>query len=293
MILGNISLEEAENYLNQLEQLAEEIEYARREFRNRLERYQRETTPQTRVDLQSSIAHFQKHIRPVAIQQRVSERRFIGPSDTLEIGIDQEWQAYEFRQLFHGLDYLHKVYALRTKLSRESPDLRLSREMTRSQVFRYALLYYYFAPHEELQVRSIQFSSPGSISVEGLGDAIRELKELFHYIVTFQFVKGFVDLYDHFKYDRPIERTEKRMKLKELIRREQSQERRFALEELGEYKEFLEKMNGIADLAIELDKKGLARGVLVEEAAIKSIAMLHRLSFDEQKVKFGRQVRDG
>ncbi|MEW6621237.1 MAG: hypothetical protein AB1422_18225 [bacterium] len=163
----------------------------------------------------------------------------------------------------------------------------MTREMTRSQVYRYALLYYYLAPYEELRVKSVQFASPGSISLEGLGDAIRELKDLFHYIVTFQFVKDFVDLYDHFKYDRPIERAEKRMKLKELVRREQSQERSFAMQELGEYKEFLEKMNQIADLTIELDKKGLARGVLVEEIAIKSISMLHRLGFDEQKIRFG------
>ncbi|MEW6621236.1 MAG: hypothetical protein AB1422_18220, partial [bacterium] len=98
-----ISLEEAESYLRQLDQFVEEIEYARHEFRSRLDRYQRETTPETRVDLQSSIAYFEKHIRPLVIQQRVPERHFVTPADTLEFGIDESGRDMNFVNSFMAL----------------------------------------------------------------------------------------------------------------------------------------------------------------------------------------------
>jgi hypothetical protein len=288
MILGNLSLQEAERYLNQLDSLAAEIEHARQSFRNRLEIYRQAPNPQTEVDLQSSIAYFEKHIRPVIVEQQVTERRFSEPYDTLVVGIDQEWQAYEFRQLFQGLDYLNKVYVIRTKLIKQVPELRLHREMTRSEIYRYSLLYYYLSPHEELRVKSVQFASPGSINLEGLGDVIREVRELFHYIITFQFVKGFFDLYDYFKYQRPITQAERRMRLKELVQQEQSQDRKFANEQLEDYRQFLKKMNEIADLVAQLDKKGLARGSIVEETLMNSMSLLHRLGFEKRKVKIGK-----
>lgn len=285
MSLNDVRLVEAEAYLRQLEQLTEQIGYAHYEFRDRLERYRSEPNPINRTALQSSIAYFEKYIQPLFISQSTPQRQFNVPSATLVVGIDQEWQANEFRQLFHGVDYLNKIYVLRAKLLREAPDLRLSREMTRSRVYRDARLYYYLASSEELRVRSVQFASPGSVSFDGLGDVIRELRETLHYVVTFQFVKGFVDLYDHFRYERPIQQAERRMKLKEVIQIEQSQQRKTAIQNLEDYRAFLTKMNEVADLAVELDRKGLARGIIVEEMAIKSISMLHRLGFEEQKVK--------
>ena len=285
MALGDVSLEEAEKYLKQLEELSKEIEYARSRFVEHIERYRHYKNVDSRIDLQSSIAYFEKNIQPVIARQQVPERRFTDSFETLLLGIDDEWQAYEFRQLFQGLDYLNKLFVIRYKLTKDAPDLRLNRGITRSQVARYSPLHYYLTSYEELHVRSVQYASPGSINFEGLATAIHELKDLVSYIFTFQFVKGFVDLYDHFKYDRQIDRAEKRLRLKELIRREQSQERKFAAEDLDEYKKFLEKMNEIADLATQLENKGLAKAITIEETAMNSISLLSRLGFDEQKVK--------
>lgn len=285
MSLNDVSIPEAEGYLHQLDELAEQIKYAQFELRERLEQYRRDPNPVNRTNIQSSIAWFEKYIQPILVQPSIAERRLNAPTDTLLLGIDQEWDAYEFRQLFHGIDYLNKIYVLRAKLFRDSPDLRLNREMTRSQVYRQARLYYYLAPYEELRVRSVQFASPGSVNFEGLGDAIREVRETLHYVISFQFVKGFVDLYDYFRYERPVQQAERRMKLKELLQREQAQQPRIAVEQVEAYAAFLVEMNKIADLAIELDRKGLARGLMVEEMAIRSISMLHHLGFEEQKVK--------
>lgn len=285
MSLNDVRISEAERYLRQLDELAEQIRYAQYEFRERLEQYRRDPNPVNKTNIQSSIAWVEKYIQPILVQPSIAERRLNAPTDTLLLGIDQEWDAYEFRQLFHGIDYLNKIYVLRTKLFRDSPDLRLNREMTRSQVYRQARLYYYLAPYEELRVRSVQFASPGSVNFEGLGDAIREVRETLHYVISFQFVKGFVDLYDYFRYERPVQQAERRMKLKELLQREQSQQPRIAVEQVEAYAAFLVEMNKIADLALELDRKGLARGLMVEEMAIRSISMLHRLGFEEQKVK--------
>jgi hypothetical protein len=285
MAINDLTLREAEKYLARFERLRNEIDYGYEEFRRRLDFYRQSPNPQSSVDLESSIAFYEKHIRPFVVEKRIVEKHYTDPRDILEIGIAQDWQAYEFRQLFQGVDYLNKLFAVRFKLTRESPDLRLRREMTRSRVFRHAELYYYLAPHEELHVKSVQFASPGSVNLEGIAVIVKEIRELLHYVFTCQFVKGFVDQVDYFRFDRPIQNAEKRMKLKEVVRQEQMQDRKFAVEDMEDYRKFLEKANQIADLATQLDQKGLARGTIVEEAFMRSLSQLHRLGFEEQKAK--------
>jgi hypothetical protein len=285
MAINNLTLREAEVYLTRFERLRDEINYAYEEFRRRFDFYRQAPNPQNSVDLESSIAFFEKHIKPFLSEKRTFDRHYSDPREVLEIGISQDWQAYEFRQLFQGVDYLNKLFAVRYKLTREAPDLRLRREMTRSHVFRYAELYYYLAPHEELHVRSIEFASPGSINFEGISGVVKEVRELLNYVFTFQFVKGFADVVDYFRFDRPIQNAEKRMRLKEVVRQEQMQDRKFAVEDMEDYRKFLEKVNQVADLATQLDQKGLARGVIVEEAFMRSLSQLHRLGFEEQKAK--------
>lgn len=285
MAINKLTLREAEEYLTRFERLRDEINYAYEEFHRRFDFYRQAPNPQNSVDLESSIAFFEKHIKPLLSEKRTLDRHFSDLREILEIGIIKDWQAYEFRQLFQGIDYLNKLFAVRYKLTRDAPDLRLRREMTRSHVFRHAELYYYLAPHEELHVRSIEFASPGSINFEGIAGVVKEVRELLNYVFTFQFVKGFADVVDHFRFDRPIQNTEKRMRLKEVVRQEQMQDRKFAVEDMEDYRKFLEKVNQVADLATQLDQKGLARGEIVEEAFMRSLSQLHRLGFEEQKAK--------
>lgn len=286
MISGNVPVSQIEEYLQELEGLRKQIDFLHTEINERLQQYRRSPGDEINtIILQGYIAYFERFIQPTLIKKDSSQKRYTEPSRRLTLSIDHDWRSYEFRQLFQGIDTLNKIFVLKTKLRKESPDLRIRQEMTRSRVYRYAQLWYYLTPHEEIQVTSIQFSSPGSINFEGLGDAVREIRELVHYVVTFQFVKGFVDVYDHFKYERPIQRAENRMKLKDVLKQEQLHERRRALQDLEEYRSFLAKMNEIADLAIELENKGLANGAIVEDAAIRSISYLNRLGFEQEKLK--------
>jgi hypothetical protein len=212
------------------------------------------------------------------------------PSQRLTLAINRDWRTYEFDHLFRGVDYLNKLYVIREKLRRDAPELRMNREMTRTNVYSRALLYYYLSPHEELQVHSIQFSSPGSISLEGLAKVVAELRETLHYLFTFQFVKGFLDLYDHIRYERPAQRAEQRIRLKEILRRELHHERTAALNDMEEYRQFLAKMNEIAELATILESKGLANGQIIEETVMRQMSLLHRLGFDQEKVNIGTTI---
>lgn len=290
MDIGNVSEQQVREYLQELDKFQRQIDFLQSDIRKHLEIYHYHPDDEINTTkLQSYIAYYERFLRPVFIEPKSEQKYFVEPSRRLTLGIDRQWKSYEFRQLFDGIDNLHKIYVLRSKLRRKSPDLRLRHGMTRSRVYRYGLLYYYLTPHEEIQVTSIQFASPGQINLEGLGDAVRELRELLHYVITFQFVKGFVDVYDHFKYERPIQRVEKRIKLKEVLEQEQSFERNRQLREIDEYRVFLKTMNEIADLAIELDKKGLANGDIVGDIAVRSISYLNRLGFEQEKVKLPNQ----
>lgn len=275
-----------DEYIQELESLEKQMDFLRSEMRNGLGHYQNNPGDEINaIRLQGYVAYYERFVRPAFIETNIPTKSFIEPSRKLTIAIDKNWKSYEFKQLFDGVDNLHKIFVLQGKLRKESPDLRISHEMTRSRVYRYGLLYYYLTPHEEIQVTSVQFASPGSISFEGLGDAVSALQKLLNYMVTFEFVKGFADVYDHFKYERPAQNAERRMKLKEVLEKEQSFSRNRAMKELEEYKVFLGTMNEIADLAIELDRKGLANGAIVEDVAIKSISYLNRLGFEQDKIK--------
>lgn len=307
---GNISISQAEAYLRQIEQLAQEIDYARHEFGIRLERYRKDINPQTRIDLQSSVAHFEKYILPFAVAQRVEEVPPIEGAQTLTLGINGYWGAYEFRQLFEGIDYLSKVYTIRAKMSRPSPDFRLRRGMTRIPVYRKAKLSYYLSTREELRVRQIQFSSPGLVSFEGVGEVIKELRETLDYVITGVWVKHFLDTVYQIR-DREIRKAEDearradamarkaeaearraeadlraieaRSKMKMAIRQLRQENRPVSNREgLG-----LEKLNEIADLGIRLEADGLANLYVFEDSVINAISVLHRLSYEQQKLKVG------
>ncbi len=291
-MINDFLVRQAEHYLELFERFMESMHYAYTEFRERLERYQHEQTPRTNVDLQSSVAHFEKIVLPLIISRSTETEVFIEDSDMLAFGIDGYWRAYEFRQFFHSIDYLSKIYTIRGKLERESPDLRLRRGMTRSPVYQQARLYYYLSPREELQVRQIEFSSPGLVNFEGIGEVIKEVRELVDYVVTFKWFKGILDTYDQLTYGRKVDRAKSKLeyaetqsKLKQVVRQMRERESREALENLEQYHQALNKLNEIADLMIELDKKGLARLPVVEQTFMRSMSMLHRLGYEEQKVK--------
>jgi hypothetical protein len=243
-------ISQAQHYLELFEQFMDSLHYAYVEFRERLERYQDEQNPQTTIDLQSSVAHFERFVFPLISNQQLEEKPRIEDSGILTLGVDGYWRAYEFRQFFDGVDYLHKLYAIKGKLEREAPDLRLRRGMTRSVVYRRARLYYYLSPREELQVRQIKFSSPGLVNFEGVGEVVKEVRELIDYIITFKWFKGIIDTYDYLTYGRKVEREKSRLehaqtrsKLKEVVKQLREKEIQDALESLEQYYQALDKLN--------------------------------------------------
>lgn len=281
-----IAPSQVDEYVVELESLQKQIDFLRSEMKSGLSYYQNHPDDEINaIRLQGNMSYYERFVRPAFFETNDSPKQYIEPTRQLTLAIDRNWKSYEFKQLFSGIDNLHKLFVMQSKLRKESPDLRIGREMTRSRIYRYGLLYYYLTPHEEIQVKSVQFASPGQINFEGLGDAVRELRELLHYVITFQFVKGFVDVYDHFKYERPVQNAERRMKLKDVLEKEQSYSKNRAMNDLEEYRNFLKTMNEIADLAIDLDRKGLANGAIVEDVAMKSISYMNHLGFEQEKVK--------
>ncbi len=305
---GNISISQAETYLHELERLAQEIDYAHREFGIRLDRYRKDVNPQTRIDLQSSIAHFEKYILSFAVAQRVEEAPPIEDPETLTLGIYGYWGAYEFRQLFEGIDYLSKVYTIRAKLARPSPDFRLRRGMTRLPIYRKARLGYYLSTREELRVRQIQFASPGLVSFGGVGEVIKELRETLDYVITGVWVRHFLDTVYQIR-DREIRKTEDEARRAEAMARKAEAEARRAEADLRTIEARskikiairqlrqenrpvsnreglgLENLNEIADLGVRLEADGLANLDVFEDSVMNAISVLHRLSYEQQKLK--------
>jgi hypothetical protein len=282
----------ARDYLELFERFIDGLHYAYEALRVHLKGYESRQDPQTTVDLQSSVAHFERFVLPLISSQEAEERPYAEDSGVLTLGVDGYWRAYEFRQFFDSVDYLHKLCTIRHKLERRAPDLRLRRGMTRSVVYRRARLYYYLSPREELQVRQIRFSSPGLVNFEGVGEVLKEVRELVDYIITFKWFKGIIDTYDYLAYGRKVEREKSRLeyaqtksKLKEVVRQLRQRESQDALEHIEQYHQALERLNQIADLMIELDKKGLAHLPTVERTFMRSVSMLHRLGYEDKKVK--------
>lgn len=307
---GNVSISQAESYLRQLEQLAQETDYARHEFGIRLDSYRRDENPQTRIDLQSSIAHFEKYILPFAVTQRIEEVPPIEDAQTLTLGIDGYWGAYEFRQLFEGIDYLSEVYTVRFKLEKASPDFRLRRGMTRVPIYRKAKLSYYLSTREELRVRRIQFASPGLVSFDGIGEVIKELRETLDYVITGVWVRHFLDTVYQIR-DREVRRVEDEARRADALARKAESEARRAEADLRtiearsrikaairqmrqedrpvSYREGvgIGKLEQLADTGIRLEADGLANLYGYEDQVINAISMLHRLSYEQQKLKVG------
>jgi len=299
-----LSISQAESYLRQLRELRDELKYAEYEFDRRLEKYRNEVNPETRINLQSSIAQYEKYILPFAIAQQKEETPIIENADSLTLNIDGYWGAYEFRQLFDGIDYLNKLYTVRSKLEGRSQDFRVPNSMTRSSVYRKARLSYYLSTREELRVKRIQFASPGSVNFEGVGDVIKEIRETFDYIITGEWVKRLIKNYYEIRNPdlrKAEERTrmaeynaqhaeavlreiEARSKIKAAIQKTRTQldSRNMAISE--ETQKGLQLMDKTANLIIRLEVDGLASMPVVEDSLMHTISQLHRLSYEEQKV---------
>lgn len=297
---GNIPISQAEEYLHQLEQLLDELVYAREEFSSRLHRYEQNKTPHSRIDLQSSIAHFEKYILPFLIAQQQQDTPLpIENAQTLTLGIDGYWGAYEFRQMFDGVDYLGKLYTIRAKLEGRSPDVRMPRGMTRSPVYRKANLSYYLSTREELRVRRIQFSSPGLVSFEGIGDVIKEIRETFDYVITGEWVKRLLRNYYDIKDSRDIRiaensvrlaelsaqraeallrEVEAKSKLKAAIRQTRLDMKRGRLPSTEQAHQGIMIMDRNSDLIIRLEADRLANIDKAEGSFMHSISQLNRLS---------------
>lgn len=284
-------LNQAEAYLRELDRLSEEIRLTREVFANRLERYRTAPEPIARIELLGLIAYFERYIAPLAKFRYIEDSPSNEGAERLDINIDREWRAFEFNQLFHSVDYLSKILVIQAKLRAESPDLRLRHGMTRSPVYRYARLYYYLSPNEELKVRQIEFASPGLVSFEGLGEVIKELRELLDYIISGNWAKRIADTYHQLRYERPVQQSEAKLrqavaesKLKLVVAKMKEQENTLALDRLEDYRQGLDKLNQIADLAIELEKKGLANLPVVEDTLVHSISIINRLGHEKRVV---------
>jgi hypothetical protein len=289
----NQLLATARLYLRVFEHFLRELTYAFQVFQKRLEAYEHEQSPELRVDLLSSMAYFEKYIIPLAMRER-TDAQSAEDSEILTIGIDGAWRAYEFNELFESIDYLNKIYTIQAKLHRDSPDLRLKRGITRSPVYRHARLYYYLSPREELQVRQIRFSSPGLINFEGVGQVIEKIQGLLDHIFSFNWFKRIIDTYDDLRHQRPVRiaeaelrQLETQSKIKQVTRQMQEQESEWAINSLEQYRRAMNELNQIADLAIELERKGLASLPKVEDTVMYSISVLHRLGNEQQKVRIG------
>lgn len=301
---GDISTSRAKAYLQQLEQLLDELIYARDQFDNRLRHYE-PANPRARIDLQSSIAHFEKYILPFMVARQNQDTQPIENAETLTLGIDGYWGAYEFHQMFDGVDYLSKLSTIRAKLEDRSPDFRLPRGMTRSPVYRKANLSYYLSTREELRVQRIQFSSPGLVSFEGVGDVIKEIRENFDYVITGEWVKRLLRNYYDIRQDRDIRRVESSVRLAELnaqkaeallreieaksklkaaIRRTRLDVENGRLPSTEQMHRGLVIVSRDSDLIIRLDADRLADISKVEDSYMHSISQLHRLSYEQGKV---------
>lgn len=316
---SKISISKSELYLRELERIAEEINYLRYEFENRLSHFKQEDNPKTKIDLLSSIAYVEKYILPfTAIQQFDVQLEYEG-SQILAFGLDGNWGAYEFRHLFEGIDFLNKLLTIRDKLERDSPDFRLQQGYTRAPVYRKALLQYYLSTSEELRVRRVEFGSPGLVNFEGLGEVIKEIRKSFDYLITGVIAKRAVNNFRQIR-DRELRQKESEARRAEAeARRAEAEARKFeagarrdeallrqietrsrikkAIREIQEYdgkhniehsekeKLALTELNKLADIAVKIEFNGLAYLPVVEEQIIHATSVLNRLSHEEHKVK--------
>lgn len=309
---NELLINQAKTYLQKLNQFSAEIEHARREFEERLLRYQQSSNPLSKVDLQSSIAHFEKYVLPFASRQAEKSIQPIEGPQRLLLGIDDNWNAYEFRHLFEGVDYLSKVFALHFKLERDSPDFRLRHVMTRSHVYRQGRLHFYLSSREELRVRRVQFASEGSVNFEGAGEVIKELRETFAYVISLAWLKQAIDNFWQIKdgdtrraelkarrveaeaktedaqarkLESILKQVEARSKILMVTQRLREAELSNITANSTEKELGIKKLEELADTAIKLEALGLAELSVVENSIIHSLSVLHGLTYEREKVK--------
>lgn len=317
---SKLSIEQAKIYFQQLDRLLQEIQYTRHQFEDRFWRYLQEDNPQNRIDFQSSIAHFEKYILPFAVAQRIEEASYTEGAEILTLGIDGHWGAYEFRQMFEGIDYLNKIYTIREKLERASPDFRLREGITRAPIYRKAQISHYLSPREELRVRQIEFASPGLVSFEGAGDVLKELRKTFDYIITGAWIKRAIDTYHQIKakearearkkeneariaeakariaeansreYDAKIRQLEAISKIKMTTRQLHDQINSFMISQSEQMSDGLKQLELLADTAIKMEANSLAHLPVVEDEIVYALSVLYRLSYESQKIKTGKLV---
>ncbi len=304
---NNLLTSQAEAYLQQLDQIAEEIFYSREQFREHLNVFQRKQDFQSRIDLQGSIAHFEKYLLPLLIQTRQDyEITDIQEQDVFSIGIDGDWKAYEFRQLFNSIDYFNKVYVMQTKLQRNTPDVRLRQGRTRSYIYREARLYYYLSIREELRVQRVQFASPGYINFEGDKAALEKVKDTVQYAITQGWVKMLVDNFFSalneqlsmwkaeskarqveaiLRETKAREQIEAHSNLKKAIAMTRNQLEKQAPHLLEQASPGLANFDSIADAGIQFEQNKLVSLPVFERNTVNQIGHLNRVGYEQEKVK--------
>ncbi len=199
-------------------------------------------------------------------------------------------------------------------MQRASPDFRLQYGMTRAPIYRKARLGYYLSTREELRVRQIRFSSPGLVSFEGIGEVIKELRETLDYILTGVWVRNFLNIYYEVR-SRELRKAENDARLSEANARSaearareaeanvrylearsrikmaisqsiQDNKPRSSVEIIG-----ISRIDGIANIGIQLEAQNLANQFAFEDAAIDAISRLNRLSYEQQKLQLGTERR--
>ena len=311
----------AKKYISLLHDLSGELDYSKYRLESNLEKYLSNLDIKSKVDLLSSIAFFEKYFFSLIHELKSKEYSIIQEEiryDEFKLIIDRDWRAYEFKQLFNGVDYFHKIYSLESKLLRNIAPSKSYR--TKDFYYRYALLHYYMSIREELSVTKIRYASLGDIKFKGVGDAIRATKEVVDWIITGEWIKKIINNFDIVKDKRrraiikeieikkdqlELEQINNRILEERLNRLKTEQEiEHFSL--LGEailitrkemerdghspesYEKFLrgiQKFEEINRIGIQLEHKKIASLIQFEQQVIINMRNLNRMGVDNNKVR--------
>jgi len=312
---------QAKKYISLLHDLSGELDYSKHRLESNLEKYMSNLDNKSKIDLLSSIAFFEKYFSPLIHDFKSKEYSIIQDEiryDEFKLIIDRNWRAYEFKQLFNGVDYFHKIYSLERKLLKNIPSSKSYR--TRDFYYRYSLLHYYMSLREELSVTKIQYASLGNINFQGIGDVIRATKEVVDWIITGEWIKKLINNFDIVKDKRRretikeiginkdqleleqiknsiLEERLSRLKTKEEIEhfsllREAILRTRKEIEKCGyspeSYEKFLQGINKFEEIngiGIQLEYKKIASLIQYEQQVIVNMRNLNRLGVDNNKVR--------
>jgi len=267
--------------------------------------------------LLSSVALFEKYFSPLIedykqyshIDEKVEKNIYI-------LNIERHWRAYEFKELFNSIDYYHKIYTLKQKLLHNIPEYQPYD--TRYFYYRYALLHHYLFFREELTVKKIEYASPGSINFEGLGEVIRELRETVDWIISAKWIENIIINFSLIK-DKEYRRLLSEKKYMKLKADYESEKNRLLEEEIRTLKnkneiakysflkqavlktkeelkttnpvefekneKYLNRIENISDLGIELEYKKIASLPEYEDKVISNAKNLNRLGFKNKKIR--------